>query len=232
LFTVHGSALGRFPPIGTYPSQFGQDKWVIEEVFHFKKSGFFVDIGANNGLELSNTYVLEKFLKWKGICIEANPSHYQSLHDKRGDSINLNVCLDETNHVVEFRCDNNLFAGIVDADTDNRTANTPQQLAELEKNGKIIRMLTKTLEQVLEECNAPHIIDFLSIDVEGAETRILRNFPFGTYTFLAIAIERPSPELRQILQKNGYVLVGHNPCDEYYVHRSIENFSEIYNKAQ
>lgn len=210
----------RFPPIGEYLSQFGQDRWVIEEVFHFKKRGFFVDIGAADGRLLSNTFVLEKFLKWNGICIEANPIKYKDLVETRKDSITLNVCLDFTNHVVDFRYDNDLFSGIVDTDTDNK----PQ--SHFCPAG-ILRMTTKTLEQVLDEFHAPKVIDFLSIDVEGAETRILKNFPFHRYTFLAMVIENPSPELDAILRQNGYVFVRNNPCDFYYVHTSIQNFNEI-----
>ena len=50
-------------------SQVGQDKWVCE-YFNYKKGGFFLDIGAADGITINNTYYLEKELEWKGICIE------------------------------------------------------------------------------------------------------------------------------------------------------------------
>ena len=49
-----------------------QDKWVVEEIFNFKKEGFFLDLAATNGLMENNTYVLENYFGWKGIAIEAN----------------------------------------------------------------------------------------------------------------------------------------------------------------
>ena len=49
-----------------------QDKWVVQEVFQYKKKGFFLDLAATNGLLENNTYVLEKFFEWDGIAIEAN----------------------------------------------------------------------------------------------------------------------------------------------------------------
>lgn len=222
---LHLSA-ARSPFIINYPSQFGQDKWVVEDVFKLRKNGFFIDIGAHDGEYYSNTFILEKCLNWTGICIEPNPQQYAALINNRG-CINLNVCLDYTDHEVDFRYDNNLFAGIVDHDTDNNPERRKEQLEASYENGGIIRMMTKTLVQVLDECNAPHVIDFMSIDVEGAETRILRNFPFEKYIFLAIVIERPSPELNRILEENGYVFVKNDICDTYYVHSTINNFETI-----
>jgi len=202
-----------------YVSQVGQDQWVIEEVFNFKRNGYFVDIGAAEGVYISNTYVLEKHLQWQGICIEANPVWFKDLVVNRS-SINVNVCLDYTNHEVDFRYDRGLLSGIVDDDADNKRSN---QIAD----SGILRLQTRTLEQVLDECNAPRVIDFLSIDVEGAEHRIFRDFPFHKYTFLAMVIERPAPELNRQLQENGYVFVKNGPLDSFYVHSSIPNFENI-----
>ncbi len=216
----------RSPFLINYPSQFDQDKWVIEDVFKLMKSGFFIDIGALDGEYYSNTFILEKCLNWTGICIEPNPLQYKALINNR-KSINLNICLDYINHEVDFRYDNNLFAGIVDHDTDNNPERRKEQLDASYESGGIIRMMTKTLEQVLDENNAPRIIDFMSIDVEGAETRILRDFPFDKYIFLAMVIERPSPELNRILQEYGYIFVKNDICDTYYVHPTIMNFETI-----
>jgi len=50
-----------------YKSQAGQDEWVCKTLNN-KVGGYFIDIGATNGFDLSNTYYLEKQLKWNGIC--------------------------------------------------------------------------------------------------------------------------------------------------------------------
>ena len=52
-----------------------------------------------------------------------------------------------------------------------------------------------------EKANAPKVIDYLSLDVEGAELEVLKNFPFKKYKFLSMKIERPSKELNKILFK-------------------------------
>lgn len=60
-------------------SQAGQDKYLIENIYKNKEKGFFIDIGAHDGITYSNTYYLEKELGWSGICIEPNPKIYKQL---------------------------------------------------------------------------------------------------------------------------------------------------------
>ena len=52
-----------------YKSDFGQDKWVIEEIFKSMTNGFFVDVGAGNGIDHSNTYVLEKEYQFTSVNV-------------------------------------------------------------------------------------------------------------------------------------------------------------------
>ena len=59
-------------------SESGQDFFVLDQLY-YKQNGFFVDIGASDGITGSNTFVLEKFYKWNGICVDPNPSTLKSL---------------------------------------------------------------------------------------------------------------------------------------------------------
>ena len=63
-------------------SQSQQDEWVCE-FYKGKQSGYFVEVGAHNGIQSSNTYFLEKELNWKGVCIEANESLFSDLTKNR-----------------------------------------------------------------------------------------------------------------------------------------------------
>jgi hypothetical protein len=65
-----------------YWSQNGQDKWVLETL-GYKKNGFFLDSGAYYPKDLSNTYTLEKYFGWTGICIEPLSHLYQKLCEER-----------------------------------------------------------------------------------------------------------------------------------------------------
>ena len=206
--------------------QKGQDEWIIDTIFKYKKNGYFIDLAASDGLKINNTLILEKQLNWNGICIEPNPIFYEELKKNRNCNLS-NIVIDRKNDIeIDFRIDNGELGGIVDEDTDNNYKYRGNEL----KKSKIIKLKTKTLEYVLDYFNAPKIIDYLSLDVEGAEERILSNFPFNKYTFLAMTIERPTPELEKILFNNNYIFVMKSkklPFDTFYVHKSINNYEQI-----
>ena len=206
-------------------SQKGQDEWIVN-IFNYKTNGFFVDLAAQRAKTDNNTYVLEKDLNWNGICIEPNPEYRQELEEKRNCHLCYHVIDYKNDNAVSFRTDNGGLGGIVDEDTDNNYKIRGRQL----KSATIETKKTKTLEYVLDKHNAPSTIDYLSLDVEGAETRIIRTFPFDKYKFLAITVERPTIELEEILKSNGYVFVMKSQkvkFDSFYVHESIPDFSKI-----
>ena len=91
------------------------------------------------------------------------------------------------------------------------------------KKRNIEKRVTKTLLSILKDCKAPKIIDFFSLDVEGAETSILKNFPFDRYRFLSLVIERPSNSINQILFDNNYIFVKNYKVDGFYIHESLKN---------
>lgn len=209
-----------------FKSQKGQDEWLVYEVFKHKENGFFVDLAASDGHFYSNTWILEKKYKWKGICIEPNPTFYRKLIKCRS-SINIQACIDDSIKDLLFLTFQGMLGGIIDFDTNNNLSLTKNEIQKGIASGKILRLTTKTLEQVLDENNAPNIIDYLSLDVEGAEQRILENFPFNKYTFLSMSIERPTPKLHRIFLENGYVFVKNHMFEAFYIHESLSNASEI-----
>ncbi|MEM9096563.1 MAG: FkbM family methyltransferase [Pseudomonadota bacterium] len=198
-------------------SQASQDLWVIEEAAWGKRNGYFVDIGAHDGVKFSNTFLLERRYGWSDLLIEANPASFEKCRAARRAK-SLNLCLDETDGEVDF-APHGMMGGIVAADTDN--ADVPEDA---------IRVRTRRLQDVLDEQNAPKVIGYLSIDVEGAEERVLRSFDFNAYRFNCITIERPSQMLRDRFREAGYIEVRHHPnLDTYLIH---ETFLETYNRNQ
>ncbi len=200
-----------------FVSQKGQDRWLIEEVLGPLRGGYFLDLAAHDGVELSNTLVLERELGWSGLAIEANPTSFAKLQQNR-NCICVEACIDESPGEVSFIPTAEL-GGIISTDTDNSPLIRPELLREWEDH--VLRMRTRTLQDVLDEVKAPALIDYFSFDVEGAETRILRRFPFGKYRFRALTIERPSAELNQLLFSNGYVFVRNQQFDTFYVDGSM-----------
>lgn len=210
----------------TFYSQWDQDKFLIDEIFHYKQEGYFVDIGATNGVHINNTYYMEKNLKWRGVCIEPQSDFFSKLCKNRTCAC-LDVVLDSCEQTVEFfdgDTEGCTAGGIIATDTDN----TPNHIhiQHLPKNMKHLRK-TKPLDMVLKECGAPPVIDYLSIDVEGAESRILMPFSLDDWRVLVLSIERPKPELQEKLLQNGYTYLVQIGEDKIYVHKSIPNFDEI-----
>jgi FkbM family methyltransferase len=207
-------------------SQAGQDLWIFGEAFNQMEGGYFLDIGAFDGIVFSNTYLLECRYKWSGICVEANPDIFKRLIKNRHVTC-LNLCLDRCEGDVTF-VDKSASGGIVAHDVDNKATNIGTH--------KISNLKTRSLNTVLEEQKAPSIIDYMSIDVEGAEERILADFNFNGYTFKCITIERPTQLLRELLKNYGYIFIKEIPrLDSLYVHQDFYNeyqinFAEFYKK--
>ena len=82
-------------------------------------------------------------------------------------------------------------------------------------------MPTVTLVEALDRHGAPRLIDYLSLDVEGAEELILRDFDFSRYKFRFMTIERPSLALDLLLDRHGYVQLAHSRFDVFYTHRDF-----------
>ena len=89
--------------------------------------------------------------------------------------------------------------GIIGESYDNNYVKRGKLIKKL--NHKISTKKTKSLEKILKENNAPKVIDYFSLDVEGAETDIIENFNFLNYKFLSITIERPTPKINKILSE-------------------------------
>ncbi|MCH7535874.1 MAG: hypothetical protein IH948_09075 [Bacteroidetes bacterium] len=65
-----------------YYSQLGQDRFLDEEIFKRKRDGFYVDVGAVDGLHFNNTLFFERERHWKGMCIEPNPIEFRKLRNE------------------------------------------------------------------------------------------------------------------------------------------------------
>ena len=205
-----------------YKSQKGQDRWVLEEILPQKRNGFFLDLAAADGLTHSNSYTLEKEYNWTGICIEPNPVFFEQLRAHR-DCVCIQAAISNQIEKVNFRVDNGQLGGIVADDLDNCERIRGEQL----KTAEILSMTTRTLMDVLVENNAPAVIDYFSLDVEGAEERIVSSMDFNQYVFKTITIERPTPRVNEILFQNGYIFVKNFRFDSFYVHPDIKNQFDI-----
>ena len=170
----------------TFPSQIGQDKWVLETVFPDVVNGFFLDVGSADGTIHSNTKALEQ-RGWTGVCIDPFPTH---MEDRRCQMLK-EVVFSEAGQRVKFQASGEL-GGI---------AHTLGVWKDPALKAPTVEFTTTTLGDILERTKAPQFIHFVSLDIEGAELEALKGFPFDRYTIGALAVEHnyEEPKRTEIL---------------------------------
>jgi hypothetical protein len=195
-------------------AQLWQDLFVLLET-GFKKKGFFVEFGATDGLNLSNTHLLEKEYQWKGILAEPVKYFHDLLKKNRSCPIETNCVWSSSNSFIDF------------IENEDRNFSTIKKFKNFDLNVrnkyKSYQVQTISLNDLLKKYNAPNMIDYLSIDTEGSEFEILNNFNFSEYHFKIITCEhnfnKNREKIHDLLKKNGYQrkYVGFSNFDDWYV---------------
>ena len=202
-------------------SQIGQDLFVLL-VTNQKQNGFFVEFGATDGKLLSNTFLLEDAYHWNGILAEPARVWHTSLHSNRKCVIDTRCVYDASEDYVLFKETESPELSVVDSFKDIDLHR------EYREQGINYQVQTVTLMSLLAEHDAPVSIDYLSIDTEGNEFSILKDFDFEKYTFGIITVEHNYTEQRQqifdLLNRNGYVRVFEkvSDWDDWYIHVSLQ----------
>jgi len=196
-------------------SQLNQDNTVLE-FFNNRKKLYFLDIGANDGITLSNTYKLEKEYGWDGICSEPLPDIFKKLKKCRNIHNDKNAVYSQSGLTLDFSdAANDLLSGITKHIDAHHEA----------KNHKTVKVKTITLDKLLKKYKAPKTIHYMSLDTEGSEYEILKSVNHKDYKFLYINLEHNYIEprrtlMRELLEQNGYLYKGENEFDDDYIHSS------------
>jgi FkbM family methyltransferase len=183
-------------------SQYRQDLFVLSQL-NFKTNGYFVEFGATNGVDLSNTYLLEKEFGWTGILAEPARCWHDDLKANRGAVVETRCVWKASKSVVRF---NEVLApelSTIDAFSEH------DLYRKNRRTGKTYDVATISLNDLLAEHRAPETIDYLSVDTEGSEFEILSNFDFCRHTFRVITCEHNFAPTRarifELLTGHGYV---------------------------
>ncbi len=175
-------------------SQLGQEIFALIEN-DFKRNGYFVEFGATNGFDLSNSHLLEKEFGWSGILAEPAKLWHQNLQINRNCIIDHRCVWSKSGEILSFH------------EADAAEFSTIHFLAENDlhkehrKPGKQYPVTTVSLEDLLRQHSAPKNIDYLSIDTEGSEYEILSNFDFNAYEINAITCEHNYTSERDLIYK-------------------------------
>ena len=195
-----------------YYSQVGQDAYLNEHYFHNKKNGFFVDIGAHNGVTHSNSFFFERELGWHGICIEPLGYVFEKLKRNRR-CICLNVCISNHGPLVDFIQVQGLpqmLSGMVHTYDPRHLERLKKEVEFTKGRYDIMSCPALSFEQMVQKYQVTHI-DYLSVDTEGSEFEILISIDFNTVSIFAISVENNFKEkkIQEFLETKGFELVAH-----------------------
>ena len=199
-------------------SQLQQDLvalWLKEKIFGPHSQGYFVEFGATNGIQLSNSFMLEKFYGWDGLLCEPSTNYFQELKRNRNVSTDNRCVFSTTGEILEF----------VDLEIGEHSS-----IEGFSRNGLLLgddkeksryKVESVTLGDLLSSHNAPGFVHFLSIDTEGSEYEVLKNFDFHVRQILFICVELSfnANLIEKILVSNGYqrILSQYSGWDGWFV---------------
>lgn len=199
-------------------SQWLQDL-LVRFVLEDKREGFFVEFGATDGVSLSNTLSLEQRLGWRGILAEPGRCWREALRRNRRAILDERCVWSETGSRVVFNETPEGEFSTVDAYSGRDSH------AERRRGGSRYEVETVSLNDLLACHHAPNQVDYLSVDTEGSELRILRAFDFEKYRVDVLTIEHNySPErgtLESFIEERGFALLFRSLSlqDSWFVRR-------------
>tara|TARA_R110000822_G_scaffold4388_4_gene18862 strand:+ start:10807 stop:11427 length:621 start_codon:yes stop_codon:yes gene_type:complete len=203
-----------------YYSQFEQDKTVYENYFKNKTNGYFVDIGAHNGVEFSNSKFFED-IGWDGVCIEPNPIIFKQLQSIRHCKCVMKAITDKIGTAQFFQISEgaDMLSGLVDEFSQKGIKNIYSNLKSTKEGFNYIDVELDLFENIIDQTE----IDFLSIDTEGNELKILQTIDFNKYNIKVITLENNEYDSRflDFLNPKGFTFIKRLGCDELYINNNL-----------
>jgi len=193
-------------------SQQGQDRKLEKFVFKGYKNGVFVDVGAHDGVSFNNTKYFEDTHNWTGINIEPIEKVYNKLVKNRPNCININCAVSNNNGIAKFyNSPVEMLSGLAHTYDKRHQKRLLYETAQAGGNVETLDITTKKLETILDENNISHI-NYLSIDVEGAEFEVIKSINFEKVFIDIIGFENnfndsSVPIIRYLETKNFKVVV-------------------------
>lgn len=191
---------------GPSHSQIGQDTMVMALTGH-KRDGYFVEFGVMDGVQFSNSLVLERDLGWQGIVCEPGRVFHAALLKNRACHVDLRAVHEVSGEHLEFKetLTELGLSGLTDF-FDAGECHTARRRASA---GATYMVHTVSLNDLLAQHNAPNKIDYISMDTEGSEYAILDSFDFDQHRVAIFSIEHNYLEprrqqIKDIMRAHGY----------------------------
>ena len=173
-------------------SQIFQDLLVLY-LLKQKKNGSFIEIGVGNGIDLSNTYLLEKKYNWTGILCEPDIRNFKNIKEFRSSKLIESLIDKKCDDQVEFYLNKDPYS--------SSSRNSKSNIKKIYSNSVCLNHLF--------ERNDLREVDYISIDTEGNEYEILKNFNFKKYQVKIFTVEHnfdaeKREKINDLLTSNGY----------------------------
>ena len=193
---------------------------IAVNLLNHMENGFFVDIGANDGLSCNNSLVFEEGYNWKGICIEPHPIIFNKLINFRKKENCFNIGLGNENGNLEFWSVNGAAQCISGFNKFFSDSHRERLLNEVERNNDILEKIPVQIKKTSDFFKEQNIkkINYLSIDAEGADFEILKgiNFDEVHITLISVEADHSLDEVNQFLIENKFTYVTKCCGDNFF----------------
>jgi hypothetical protein len=195
-------------------SQIFQDLFVYF-FSNYKKKGTFIEIGGGDGSYLSNTYILEKKFGWKGIICEPDNRFHSKIRAKRKCFLETKPVSNYSNKKIYF-----YFKGLYDSYGSSVYNASAKELKSI------------SLNNLIKKYQLGKDIDYISIDTEGSELDIIKNFNFNKHNVKIFTIEHNfnkniRKNIYKIFKKNNYERIFKyiSYMDDWYIKKNYNKFN-------
>ena len=199
----------------SFYGQHGEDAY-IKTLFPDNYIGTCIEVGAYDGISLSNTYYFEQ-KGWKSLCIEPIPSSFNKCAQIRKEC--YQCCISENDYADKeftiFHLNDNLCA-ISSLEPDQRLIDSHKHLIT---QVSTCMVKVRSLNSLLAELNFPKKIDFISIDTENTELDVLKGIDFNIYDVKILVIENNynEPFCEDYLKQFRYTKINRIAVNDFYI---------------
>jgi len=163
-------------------SQLFQDLFVLYFLKN-KKNGTFLEFGATNGFEMSNSFTLEHDFQWQGVLAEPSPQWHKQLKKNRPKSTIIKECIySETGKNLDFFVSDQGVFSTLEEFKNSDISSMPGNTKARNESGYNHKVKTISLNDVFIKHFNGSPIDYMSVDTEGSELIILEKFDFGRFS--------------------------------------------------
>jgi FkbM family methyltransferase len=208
-----------------YHSQYKQDEFLEKNIFKGFKNGFFVDVGAHDGVAFNNTLYFEKTNGWKGVNIEPMTNVFEKLVVNRPETTNINCAISNTDGTAEFYFNTgytDMLSGLKETYDPRHLNRLNSENNQMGSKTSLITVETKRLETLFDKYTIKHV-NYLSIDVEGAELEVIKSINFDKVFIDVIEFENnyndTSIPIIAYLETRGYKMINHKSLDIFMIHK-------------